>query len=76
MISTRLEYADCTQKTLREFVEGAKIEPKVLASLRDSRTKEVQVVKVGRNEPCPCGSGDKFKKCCLWKVGCGAEVVK
>ena len=23
-----------------------------------------QVVKVGRNEPCPCGSGKKFKKCC------------
>lgn len=21
--------------------------------------------KVGRNEPCPCGSGSKFKKCCL-----------
>ena len=20
--------------------------------------------KVGRNEPCPCGSGDKYKKCC------------
>ncbi|HET9295427.1 MAG TPA: SEC-C metal-binding domain-containing protein [Candidatus Binatia bacterium] len=20
---------------------------------------------VGRNEPCPCGSGVKFKKCCL-----------
>ena len=23
-----------------------------------------RVVKVGRNEPCPCGSGRKFKKCC------------
>ena len=20
--------------------------------------------KVGRNDPCPCGSGAKFKKCC------------
>jgi len=20
--------------------------------------------RVGRNEPCPCGSGKKFKKCC------------
>ena len=27
---------------------------------RTSRSK-----KVGRNEPCPCGSGKKFKKCCL-----------
>ncbi|MDA9761828.1 SEC-C metal-binding domain-containing protein [Desulfobacterales bacterium] len=23
--------------------------------------------KIGRNEPCPCGSGKKFKKCCLNK---------
>ncbi|MER8511012.1 SEC-C metal-binding domain-containing protein [Mesorhizobium sp. M0142] len=22
-------------------------------------------MKTGRNEPCPCGSGKKFKKCCL-----------
>lgn len=24
--------------------------------------------KLGRNDPCTCGSGKKFKKCCLWKV--------
>ena len=23
--------------------------------------------KIGRNEPCPCGSGKKFKRCCLGK---------
>ena len=23
--------------------------------------------KTGRNEPCPCGSGRKYKKCCLYK---------
>jgi len=28
-------------------------------------TKEKQ--KTGRNEPCPCGSGKKYKKCCLSK---------
>jgi uncharacterized protein YecA (UPF0149 family) len=22
-----------------------------------------EVAKVGRNDPCPCGSGKKFKKC-------------
>jgi SEC-C motif-containing protein len=25
---------------------------------------EREAPKVGRNEPCPCGSGKKFKKCC------------
>ena len=24
-------------------------------------------IKVGRNEPCPCGSGRKYKSCCLRK---------
>ncbi|MFA5265641.1 MAG: YchJ family metal-binding protein [Opitutaceae bacterium] len=24
--------------------------------------------KVGRNDPCPCGSGKKYKQCCLLKV--------
>ena len=24
--------------------------------------------KIGRNDPCPCGSGKKYKKCCLPKV--------
>jgi len=23
--------------------------------------------RIGRNEPCPCGSGAKFKKCCIDK---------
>jgi len=22
-------------------------------------------VNIGRNDPCPCGSGKKYKKCCL-----------
>lgn len=28
------------------------------------QSKVVRVDKVGRNEPCPCGSGKKYKKCC------------
>lgn len=30
---------------------------------RTSKTP-IRVVKVGRNDPCPCGSGKKYKKCC------------
>lgn len=25
---------------------------------------EIRKIKVGRNDPCPCGSGKKYKKCC------------
>jgi hypothetical protein len=26
------------------------------------------MMKIGRNEPCPCGSGEKYKNCCLGKT--------
>ena len=35
------------------FTHGDMVQPKPAVS-----------AKVGRNEPCPCGSGLKFKKCC------------
>ena len=28
-----------------------------------------KIMKFGRNDPCPCGSGLKYKKCCLGKEG-------
>jgi SWIM/SEC-C metal-binding protein len=35
--------------------------------LNPQKTK-IAEKKVGRNEPCPCGSGRKYKKCCDNKV--------
>ena len=35
------------------FTEGTMVKPKPLS-----------VSKTGRNDPCPCGSGAKYKKCC------------
>ena len=36
------------------------------------KTKKVDPIKAdsapGRNDPCPCGSGRKYKKCCGRKV--------
>ena len=39
---------------------------------RENRKRKMEHIKfvehhkhVGRNDPCPCGSGKKFKKCCL-----------
>ena len=31
---------------------------------RPPRTVVRSTAKVGRNAPCPCGSGKKYKKCC------------
>jgi len=38
-----------------------------MAGAGDAKAEVKQVIrgqKVGRNEPCPCGSGKKYKKCC------------
>jgi preprotein translocase subunit SecA len=29
-----------------------------------AKKKPVKVKKIGRNDPCPCGSGKKYKHCC------------
>ena len=40
----------------------------VLITDKGVKTEPVRSgVKVGRNDPCPCGSGKKHKKCCLKK---------
>ena len=31
---------------------------------RAPRPVPVRTTKVGRNDPCPCGSGAKYKRCC------------
>ncbi len=35
-----------------------------LEILLNSPKPKIAEKKVGRNEPCPCGSGNKYKKCC------------
>ena len=31
---------------------------------KNDKKNDQQLKKVGRNEPCPCGSGKKYKHCC------------
>ncbi|MCQ2466077.1 MAG: SEC-C domain-containing protein [Clostridia bacterium] len=35
---------------------------KIAFEYREANT--IHVEKIGRNDPCPCGSGKKYKKCC------------
>lgn len=53
------------QKTVREnevtnIVTSGPLEAGSIAL----QTKPVTAKKIGRNDPCPCGSGKKYKKCC------------
>jgi len=38
----------------------------IIKEIQDSKPEQLVNTepKVGRNEPCPCGSGKKYKKCC------------
>ena len=41
-----------------EVLEGGRLFPQKVETFRRDSPK------VGRNDPCPCGSGKKYKKCC------------
>lgn len=41
------------------------IDPALLAKFRKTRPMMREGQKVRRNDPCPCGSGKKFKNCCI-----------
>jgi uncharacterized protein len=43
---------------------AAKIAPAVIQIHAFWHKPQPKAVKVGRNDPCPCGSGKKAKKCC------------
>ena len=45
--------------------EAAGNQEKIKEEKNKSPEGAVQSKKIGRNEPCPCGSGKKYKKCCL-----------
>ena len=49
------------EKSEFEFIDGAWLFTRVL---RQGPAPVVSAAKVGRNDPCPCGSGKKYKKCC------------
>ena len=34
---------------------------------KNRHTPKIREHNIGRNDPCPCGSGLKFKKCCINK---------
>jgi methionyl aminopeptidase len=38
--------------------------------------KEHRLMKIGRNDPCPCGSGLKYKKCCLSRSSSSERDLK
>ena len=61
-------HADSRFRKLAEVVAKRQEEERRSAEERAARlaaTSPAQTRQPGRNEPCPCGSGKKYKKCCM-----------
>lgn len=55
-ITVNIQIQPKTPKITKESTDGKPTAPK--------KAGQVATKKIGRNDPCPCGSGKKYKKCC------------
>jgi len=66
------ERAEQEQRRLlleKERLERALREAKEQSLRSQQSQQESTSKKIGRNDACPCGSGKKFKRCCIKKYG-------
>jgi preprotein translocase subunit SecA len=52
------------QPARNEEIEVKQEAPLIFMNRGDDGQQEQKSAKVGRNDPCPCGSGKKYKRCC------------
>ena len=55
-------YTERIKRHYRMFKDLIEKENRKATSIKSDKR-----VKIGRNDPCPCGSGKKYKKCCMNK---------
>jgi len=53
------------EAAMRSYAHLGRSIQTVLAGRGQAGSPYVEEEKIGRNDPCPCGSGKKYKKCCL-----------
>ena len=57
------KYPDILNKFAKRHKQLAKLYSEYRRRTLPVATKKIETP--GRNEPCPCGSGKKYKKCCI-----------
>jgi uncharacterized protein len=58
-------HADRPMRMMADLLRQGRNADEVMPMLAAAtRAREKVPAKVGRNDPCPCGSGKKYKKCC------------
>lgn len=62
VMSQVTKFANNTRNWVTKGYMPSELNPAAATVQESSQVENVQ--KVGRNEPCPCGSGKKYKKCC------------
>lgn len=68
-IAKRMEADGVNFKSIRQMKKWMKDHEAELRAEGGNSVPKVETVvnegpKIGRNDPCPCGSGKKYKKCC------------
>ncbi len=68
-IAKRMEKDGVDFKSIRQMKKWIKAHEAELKAEQAGGVPKVETVvhegpKIGRNDPCPCGSGKKYKKCC------------
>ena len=66
-IVKELESWACFETTPKSTKSNKKMEKMLLDSITGHNTSIAQKKKIGRNDPCPCGSNKKYKHCCIGK---------
>jgi preprotein translocase subunit SecA len=60
-------WADTVESRGEASLESRRTAPGRAATPRAAASRAADGSKVGRNDPCPCGSGKKYKRCCYLK---------
>ncbi len=68
----REKWLAAIEKDKREKKSRLQVEPPEENEYEEDEPLMPPKRKVGRNDPCPCGSGKKFKKCCIKK--CSSDL--
>lgn len=61
--STETEQTPEQREVAKHAITGEQLERLLRAQRKRPMIREYG--KIGRNDPCPCGSGKKYKNCCL-----------
>jgi uncharacterized protein len=63
------KHIDRPMKLMADALRAGRRADSIMPLMREEKKPQTVEQSVGRNSPCPCGSGKKYKQCCLRKTG-------